>query len=459
MHRTAVLNVVGLTRAMLRWMPRTASFASTGSVATIAPVLPAVTCSVQATYLTGTLPSEHGIVGNGWYDRTDCEVKFWKQSDRLVSRPRLWELARSRDPAFTCANLFWWFAMYSSADCTVTPRPMYPADGRKLPDVWTHPPQLRDTLQRELGQFPLFKFWGPMASIESSRWIANAALRVDTQSAPTLSLIYLPHLDYALQKHGPTSPEAQLAAREVDEVVGGLIDHFDRVGTRLIILSEYGIEPVDRPIHLNRVLRQHGLLAVRRELGRELLDPGASAAFAVADHQVAHVYVNDRSRVAEVAGIVASLEGVERVLDGDAMGQAGIAHPRSGDLVAVARPGAWFTYYFWERDEAAPDFARTVDIHRKPGYDPVELLLDPRKPLVGARIAWKLARRKLGFRTLLDVIPLDATLVKGSHGRISDDEQSAAVFISRGAPRGRLRATEVCGEILGHVFDDTPSRT
>ncbi len=457
MHKTVVINAVGLTPQFLQFMPIAHRFAASGRTAAIGSVLPAVTCSVQATYLTGTLPREHGIVANGWYFRDECEIKLWRQSDKLVQRPRIWDTARKLDSSFTCANLFWWHAMYSSADVTVTPRPMYPADGRKLPDIWTNPPALRRDLQEKLGQFPLFKFWGPATSIESTRWIARAAIVVDRQFRPTLSLVYLPHLDYGLQKLGPDDPRNRNDLLELDGVIGELLNHFsNQPDMRIIILSEYGIEPVSRPIHINRMLRSQNLIAVREELGRELLDAGASSAFAVADHQVAHVYVNDPGKIGAVGEMLSALPGVAQLLDRDQQRQFGIDHPRSGEFVVVAEPGAWFTYYYWLDDARAPDFARTVDIHRKPGYDPVELFLDPRLRLPKAKIAWTLAKRKLGFRAMLDVIPLDASLVRGSHGRASTDADCGPMLISSEPAllsSSTIAATEVRDVILRHLVD------
>lgn len=142
-HKTAVLNVVGLTPELIPHMPRVKAFADAGALATLAEVVPAVTCSAHATFLTGTLPREHGIVGNGWYFRDECEVRFWHRSDRLVAGARLWDVARSQDPTFTVANLHWRYATYSSADVVVIERPTYPADGRKLPDIYTWPHDLR----------------------------------------------------------------------------------------------------------------------------------------------------------------------------------------------------------------------------------------------------------------------------------------------------------------------------
>jgi predicted AlkP superfamily pyrophosphatase or phosphodiesterase len=455
-RRTAVLNVVGLTPSLLGpHTPRLSAFASSGRLATISPVLPAVTCSVQATYLTGTWPAAHGIVGNGWYFRDECEVKFWRQSNRLVQQPKIWERARELDASFTCANLFWWFNMYSSVEYAVTPRPMYPADGRKLPDIWTQPGELRAALQRESGQFPLFQFWGPATSIRVSRWIADAARWVEERHRPTLSLIYLPHLDYVLQRAGPGHPQVARDLREIDAVCGDLIDAYHAKGVQVVVLSEYGITPVHRPIHLNRRLRTHGLLSVREELGRELLDAGASAAFAVADHQIAHVYVNDPDRLAQVRAILEGTEGVAEVLDGTSKQAYHLDHPRAGELVAIAEKDAWFTYYYWLDDRRAPDYARTVDIHRKPGYDPAELFFDPRRKLVKPNAALTLLKRRLGFRSLLEVVPLDASLVRGSHGRAPESSSESPVLITERADllEGQVvQATDVCALLLGHLL-------
>jgi predicted AlkP superfamily pyrophosphatase or phosphodiesterase len=461
-RKTIVINAVALTPSLIgQATPNLARLQAQGASAAIEGVLPAVTCSVQATYLTGVWPAQHGIVGNGWYFRDECEVKFWRQSDGLVGRPRVWDEARRIDPSFTCANLFWWNAMYSTADYTLTPRPMYPADGRKLPDVWTHPPELRWEIQRKLGQFPLFSFWGPAASIASTRWIADAAIEVDRRVGPTLSLVYLPHLDYALQRHGPDLAKVGADLRALDEVIGGLMAHFAGQGASVIVLSEYGIASVSRPVHLNRILREHGLITVRRELGRELLDAGASRAFAVADHQVAHVYVNDRACLDKVRELLAATPGVGEVLDDDAKRASHLDHPRSGDLIVVAAPDAWFTYYYWLDDGKAPDFARTVDIHRKPGYDPAELFLDPSLCCPKLKIAWTLLKRKLGFRSLLNVIGLDATLVRGSHGRPAPSPAEGAVLLTsqKGLLDGpSLAPTQVRDVILRHLNEDAGRR-
>jgi predicted AlkP superfamily pyrophosphatase or phosphodiesterase len=493
LKRTAVINVVGLTEALIgEHTPRIAQFRGRGAFANIVPAFPAITCTAQSNYLTGKSPTEHGIVGNGWFNRELAETQFWKQSNHVVHGQKIWDELRARDPQFTCANCFWWFNMYSSVDYSITPRPMYPADGRKFFDIYSWPYSIREQIKYDLGEFPFFSFWGPAAGIDSpqgradaaSRWIANAAKWIENKYSPTLNLIYLPHLDYNLQRHGvyvgstgvppvvsgvkpetvlkatpaptlnlnpqwlsskeirrgaefdrrdahATNPAIHRDLREIDAIVGDLIDFFGRFGVQVILLSEYGITNVDTPVHLNRIFRQHGWLTVKDELGLEILDAGASKVFAVADHQVAHIYLNDRSLESQVRNILEKQVEVDlTVLGAPEKVAAGIDHPRAGDLIAIAPENAWFTYYYWLDDARAPDFARTVDIHRKPGYDPVELFLDPKIPSPKLKIAWRLLQKKLGLRMLMDVIPLDATLVKGSHGRRPMDKKDWPVFIT-----------------------------
>jgi predicted AlkP superfamily pyrophosphatase or phosphodiesterase len=458
MHKTVVINAVGLSPSLisLEKTPRLEALARAGARATIGAVLPAVTTTVQSTYLTGKWPSEHGVVGNGWYFRETSEVRFWLQSNALVRGEKVWERAKRMDPSFTCCNMFWWYNMYSTADYSVTPRPMYPADGRKLPDVYAHPENLRRELQEKLGTFPLFNFWGPATDIKATRWIADASIEVDRKMNPTLTLIYLPHMDYVLQKEGPAGPGVANDLRELDAECGKLIDYYQGRGARVIVLSEYGITPVSRPVHLNRALREAGLLAVREEMGRELLDAGASAAFAVADHQIAHVYVREPERVAEVKRILQKVPGLAEVLDREGQKAIHLDHERSGELVCLAERDAWFTYYFWIDDAKAPDYARTVDIHRKPGYDPVELFLGPTLKAPKAKIGWTLAKKKMGFRTLMEVIPLDARLVKGSHGLAAARPEEGAVLLSseKGLVAGdSVLATGVFDLMLRHLSD------
>ncbi len=455
MQRTVVLDVVGLTGPLIgEHTPHLSRFAQQHSE--IQAVTPAVTCSAQATYLTGKLPSEHGIVANGWYFRDLNEVWLWRQSNRLVESEKVWEVARRRDPAFTCANTFWWYAMATSADYTLTPRPLYCADGLKLPDFYACPLELREELTDRIGDFPLFEFWGPRTTIRSSEWIAKAAMQLEERFAPTLNLVYLPHLDYVLQRSGPGS-DLSKALSEIDAVCGQLLDFFQNRGVRVIVLSEYGITPVERPVHPNRILRESGYINVKLDLGLEYLDPGSCRAFAVSDHQIAHVYIEDARDISRVRELFEGTPGVARVLQGDDKRDFGLDHPRSGELVLLAEPDSWFTYYFWLDDELAPDYARMVDIHRKPGYDPVELFVDPQIRFPTLKVASILARKALGFRYTMDVTPLDATLVKGSHGVVTGEPDNTPILASS-EPRlvdgGRIAAIDVRDLILDHVFED-----
>jgi predicted AlkP superfamily pyrophosphatase or phosphodiesterase len=432
-ERTAILNVVGLTPRLIGpAMPRLEAAARSGGILRVRPVLPAVTCSAQSTYLTGLPPSGHGAVANGWYDRELAEHHFWKQSNRVVRGRKLWEKCRDARPGFTCAKLFWWYNMYSTADWSITPRPMYPADGRKFFDVTSHPLTIRDDIKRDLGPFPFPAFWGPAAGIASSEWIARSAEWIEERHRPDLSLVSLPHLDYTLQRLGPDDPALAADSRAIDLIAGRLMDFYAARGVRTLVLSEYGITAVRRSVALNRVFRARGWLTIKEELGLELLDCGASRVFAIADHQIAHIYVNDPSLLGTVRAVVEGVDGVARVLDPAGQRAVGLDHARSGDLVAFSAEDAWFTYYYWEDDRKAPDFARCVDIHRKYGYDPVELFLDPALAFPKLKIVGKLLRKQLGFRMLMDVIPLDPTLVKGSHGTCPADSAEWPVLIGAG---------------------------
>ena len=457
MKKTVVLDVVGLTHGLIgEHTPFIKSFLEKGKSATITPVLPAVTCTAHATYLTGKTPAEHGAIGNGWYFKEEHEIKFWRQSNTLIQADKIWDNLKKVDSNFTCANFFWWFNMYSGVDYSVTPRPNYLADGRKIPDVYSHPAELRDTLQGELGTFPLFHFWGPKTSIKSTQWIADAAIKTDKLHDPTLTLVYLPHLDYNMQRHGKNMDFIAKDLEEIDGVVKQLVEHYQqKKDTNIILLSEYGITDVNHPIHLNRILRKEGYINIRIERGLELLDAGASDAFAVADHQVAHVYVKDPALKPKVKALLEQVEGVEKVLVDDEIVKANLNHDRCGDLVVLADKDSWFTYYFWLDDKKAPDYARMVDIHKKPGYDPVEMLTDPKDKLVMLKVIWKLLKKKIGFRTVLDIIPLDATLIKGSHGRIPESREDYPILITNNIKLDLpvdIDATEVRGVMERHVL-------
>ncbi|TNC21500.1 alkaline phosphatase family protein [Georgenia sp. 311] len=456
MTKVLVLNVVALTPQLLEHMPRLRRVARQGYQAQLDTVLPAVTCTAQSTYLTGLLPSEHGIVANGWYFRDLGDVLLWRQHSGLVEGERVWETIRRHRPGYRVANVCWWYAMGADVDTTVTPRPEYHADGRKEPDCWTWPPSLHDELVTELGPFPLFTFWGPGANIESSRWIVGATRKVMPDH--DLTLAYIPHLDYDLQRFGSSGPEAVRAAKEVDEALAPLLDDAEALGATVVVLSEYGITDVDTPVDVNRALRRAGLLHVHRNSTGELLDPWTSRAFAVADHQLAHVYVKDPADVPAVRELLETLPGVEQVLDEEGKRANGLDHPRSGELVLVAEPRAWFTYYYWLEDRHAPDFARLVEIHKKPGYDPVELFMDPEDRFVKLRAGKALLRKKLGMRYLMDVVPLDPAPLRGSHGRLPDSPEAGPVLLCSdpATATSHVRATEVRDLLLRLADVPTP---
>jgi len=457
-QRTAILNVVGLTPQHIgENTPHIVAFLDRAEnrIGHVEPSLPAVTSTVQATYLTGTPPSKHGIVANGWYDREYAETRFWKQSNHLVQGRKLWEHLRENDPEFTCAKLFWWNNMYSTVDYSITPRPIYRSDGRKVFDIATYPQDLRKPVKKELGKFPFIKFWGPASDIESSQWIARSAKWIEDRKQPTLSLVYLPHLDYNLQRIGPNDPRISIDLGQIDAVVGDLIRFYENAGVKVVLLSEYGITDVNRPIHLNRIFREKGWLEIRDELGHDILELGDSKAFAIADHQVAHIYVNDRSILNEVRETVAAVDGVDEVMDGAMKNYSGLEHSRSGDLIAVSDMRSWFTYYYWDNDRRAPDFARCVDIHRKIGYDPVELFVNPRIKRPKLKVIGKKLRSAFGFRTLMDLIPIDSTLVKGSHGRIPDNNYDRPVLIgdfSNLSDHANVRASDVYDHLYNHCM-------
>jgi predicted AlkP superfamily pyrophosphatase or phosphodiesterase len=438
MNPVLLLDLVGLTQRLIGAdTPRLAAFAREGSVAPMSAVLPAVTCSAQATMLTGLAPDQHGAVGNGWLDPATLEPRLWRQSNRLVSGEKVYEAARRELPGFTCAKLFWWWNMGARVDWSLTPRPFYCADGLKVLATYSDPTEFGAAHEAALGAFPFFSFWGPKAGLPSTRWIADVTLRTLEEQRPSLTLAYLPHLDYDLQRFGPEHERSRAALRELDAIFGELWDACQRLGVELIAVSEYGIEAVDRPVHLNRALRSAGLLEVRQSPRGEELDVFKSRAFALADHQLAHVYTRDPADVAPTLEVLRSLPGVADCWAGEARAELGLDHPRSGDIVVLSEPGAWFTYYYWLDEGARPDFATTVDIHSKPGYDPCELFIDPALKLPALRVVRRLVQKKLGMRYLMDVIPTDADLIRGSHGLPPRTPADGPVFLSS-RPFGEL---------------------
>jgi predicted AlkP superfamily pyrophosphatase or phosphodiesterase len=397
----------------------------------LAAEFPAVTTTAQSAMVTGKQACDHGIVGNGWYFHELAEVGFWKQANQIVQSEKVWDVLKAQNPALKVSKLFWWYNMYANVDSSITPRPHYLADGGKVFDLYSSPQGLHEQIETEIGTFPFFNFWGPKAGIGASQWIAKAAIKEFELNKPDLQLVYLPHLDYCLQKLGPNDPLIAHEVQAIDAVVGDIIKAHENTGAEFLLVSEYGITEVNKTVHINKVLRQQGYITVRKTLDFENLDCGASTAFAVADHQCAHVYVNDKSKLTEIKQLLINTDGIERVLDKEEQVELGIHHQRSGDLVAISHADAWFSYYYWLDDKYAPDFARTVDIHRKVGYDPVEMFVDPKIKFPLLAIAGRVLKKKLGFRYLMDVIPLDTSLIKGCHGRLTDSPEQGPILIAK----------------------------
>jgi predicted AlkP superfamily pyrophosphatase or phosphodiesterase len=450
-----LINAVGLTSRLLPLAPHLSQLAKHGWSVSLREVLPAVTCTAQATLLTGATPDRHGIVGNGWLFRETGEVRFWQQSNRLLQTEPLYRTAQHSAArlgrAFRCAQLFWWFNQGAAVDISVTPKPWYGADGNKVFGITGTPEGLCERLQTQLGDFPFHTFWGPMAGLPCTQWIGRCAANVMLTDRPDLTLVYMPHLDYDPQRFGPAGCDMKQLVGQLDEACAPILDAARTIGARVWVVSEYGHVDVQRPVLLNVALRQAGLLTVRPGPFGETLDTFTSRAFAVCDHQVAHVYVQDLADVERVRDALAGVAGLARLLVGDERAEIGMRHDRAGELVALAEPDAWFAYPYWLDDRRAPDFARTVDIHRKPGYDPCELFFDPRLLWPQGRALYRLLQKKLGLRTLFDVVPLDPKLVRGSHGLAAIDPMDRPLLIGDGSPPtlGELPMTAVRGLLLG----------
>jgi len=450
-----LIDAVGLTTRLLAMAPRLNALAKAGWDRPIREVVPAVTCTAQASLLTGVPPSGHGIVGNGWFFRDTGEVRFWQQSNRLIESEPLYVTAKKRAAAegrnFKVAQLFWWFNQGAAVDLSVTPKPYYGADGNKAFGIFGSPDGLTTRLEIELGTFPFHTFWGPGAGLACTSWIARSAASVLRDERPDLTLVYLPHLDYDPQRFGRSKSDLPRLVGELDQACEPLLDQARKSGAQVWVVSEYGHCDVDQVVEPNRILRRAGLLNIRSGPFGEVFDPFTSRAFAVCDHQVAHIYVADPADIGRVVDHLGEVPGVARLLVGPEREEVGLDHPRSGEVVALSTPSAWFAYPFWLDDAQAPDYARTVDIHRKPGYDPCELFLDPALKVPKLRIARRLLGKKLGFRTLFDVISLDSSIVRGSHGLPADKAEERPVLIGQGEvpSAGRdLATTDVRNLIL-----------
>jgi predicted AlkP superfamily pyrophosphatase or phosphodiesterase len=415
-----VLDIVGLEIGHIESgiLPNIGRLAAHGEAVKMEPVFPALTCPVQSSILSGTYPNRHGIIANGLYDRTKYEVSFWEQSSALVQVDRIWDIAKrsnkstpkssstSRSPTSSFSNprtavLFWQNTMYAESDIVVSPRPLHFQDRMEM---WCYSKPIGyydDQLKQKLGEFNLANYWGPLASSKSSEWICNAAKYILENERPNIMFAYIPHVDYSAQRFGKKSKQVQEDLGKADDIVGDIVDKTARLGiygdTQFIILSEYAFNDVKEAVPLNLRLRDKGLLVTRTINDREYIDYEYSNAFAMVDHQIAHVYIKD-GFLDQTKRALEDTHGVDRILSGREKNDLKIDHERSGELIAISDRDKWFSYYWWYSKDKAPPFATTVDIHRKPGYDPVELFVDPHTKS----------------------IPLDTSLIRASHGRPVD---------------------------------------
>lgn len=394
-----VFNVVGLSPAHLQILagyPAFSRLMATGCSCRINPVLPAVTIPCQASLATGTYPDRHGMIANGLYYKDRKEVSFWDQYRSLVQSAPFWETLKNKRPELTTAVLFWQNTLFGNADIIITPKPIH-SDHEMIQWCYSKPVGLYEELAATLSPFDLKHYWGPLASPASSHWIMQAAIKVVETRLPNLMMVYLPMLDYSCQRFGPDAPQVHEELKIVDELLGKFLAALDRRGlcndSAIAVLSEYSMTEVRDAIPLNRLLREAGLLAVREIAGHEYLDYEMSPAFAMVDHQIAHIFCRPDC-LAETEKLLRETAGISMVLDREGQQAHRLGHERSGDLVAVSAPDRWFSYYWWLEPAKAPGFSHTVDIHNKPGYDPLELFFDPKNR----------------------VIPQHAPLVKGSHG-------------------------------------------
>jgi predicted AlkP superfamily pyrophosphatase or phosphodiesterase len=409
----ALLSIPNLRSRDLASMPNLARLFAGGGHAVLIPSFPAVTCPVQANMTTGAPPREHGVVADGFYWRDQKRVEMWTSWNDCIQRPQIWDILHDRDRSITSAA---WFPLHSKgcgADIICTPAPVHNADGSESPWCFSRPELLYDEIKAKLGDFPLHHFWGPLADIQSSRWIVESAVLTAERYKPNFFYIYLPHLDYAAQKNGPESKAAKEAVKELDAEIAKLIAGFDKAYSEpplWIVASEYVIVPVNHVEYPNRILREAGLLKIIESEDGEGLDLGASKAWALCDHQFSHVFVQDSDpkTIKRVTRLFAKQPGIAQVLSKQDLADYRLDHERSGDLVLVSEPHSWQAYYWWLDDAKAPKFARTVDIHRKPGYDPVELFVDGRTRS----------------------IPLNANLVRGSHGAPAKDPSQRGVLLT-----------------------------
>ncbi|SMH71432.1 Type I phosphodiesterase/nucleotide pyrophosphatase [Candidatus Nitrosotalea okcheonensis] len=422
--------------------PNISTLAQKGESAKMEPVFPSVTCTVQASILSGLYPSEHGIIANGLYDRDSHTVSFWEQPSALVQRERLWDILKSKSSnlpsSVKTAVLFWQNTMFANSDIIITPRPLHMGDGSMIQWCYSKPIEYYESVAKSIGEFNLATYWGPMASHRSSEWIGKAAEYTLEKSRPNLMFVYIPHVDYSAQRFGTNSSQVHDDLKKADSIVGNIVEKATKLGmadtTEFIIISEYAFNDVSGAIPLNVKLREAGLLDIRTIGEKEYIDFELSRAFAMVDHQVAHIYVKD-DFIDKTYKVLKNIPGVEKILTKKEQKELKIDNQRSGELIAISTKDKWFSYYWWYDIQKAPPFAGTVDIHRKPGYDPLELFFDREK----------------------NSIPFDTNLIKGSHGTPANLEtgDGLACYVSN-HKSGLTKNSSIvkCVDIASHILNN-----
>lgn len=366
-------------------------------------VFPAVTCTAQASFRTGLLPDKHGMASNGVFQRELNRPSFWEQSSLLVEGPRIWESWRAKGKRV--GLLFWQQSLGEQADLILSPAPVHKHGGGMIQDCYSEPAGLYHSLANAVGRrFNLAHYWGPLASTKSGDWIASAtaALLGDAQSSPELCLVYLPTLDYDLQRYGPADARSTRALKAALRQLERMLSAARANGYEVLIFGDYAIAPVTlEPAFPNRALCEAALLVTRSVKGMLYPDFHRSRAFAMVDHEIAHVYVGNPDDVAPTRRALEGMAGIGEILDRSGQIERGLDHPHSGELVLVAEEGAFFAYPWWRESRQAPDYAAHVDIHNKPGYDPCELFF--------GRFPWRTGQ--------------DPRRIKGSHGRTGPGRQ------------------------------------
>ncbi len=418
MKRMLVIQVAALSYETARELNLDLTFHAGKSV------FPAVTCTVQATLRTAALPSKHGMVANGRYYRELRKIMFWEQSSALVGGARIWH--DFRQAGGRVAMLFWQQSMGETVDMLLTPAPIHRHGGGMIQDCYGRPDTLYADLCRRLGRpFRLRQYWGPAASARVGDWIAEAtaSLIPDTNLAPHLCLTYLPSLDYDFQRFGPQHPRAKRAVVRLRQQIELLLAAAGRNGYEVTVCGDYAVAPCSGPaVFPNRILCEHGVMKTRDVRGQQYPDLHTSRAFAVVDHEVAHIYVADETDRDSVRRLLEQSDGIETVLMPAERDRMGIDHPNAGELIAVAQPGRWFAYPWWTQHRNAPDYAGHVDIHNKPGFDPCELFFSLYPPGISR----------------------DTQRIRGTHGRIDAGREiaTASTVESLAAPGGLLELAQ-----------------